>query len=60
VIVPVPQLGHNMPMARLVSNLGEDHGRPVLAINTIPMWAAPRQAGIQNPIPGLGTLPFDH
>ena len=56
----VVQLGHNMPMARLVSNLEEDHGRPVLAINTVLFWRMLRDSGIYDPIPGNGALLFDH
>ena len=55
----VLQLGHNMPMARLVSNLEEDHGRPILAVNSVLLWKMLRQAGIEDPIPGFGKLLFD-
>jgi maleate isomerase len=56
----VVQLGHNYPMARLVSNLEEDFGRPVLAINSVLCWKMLRQSGIEDSIPGVGSLLFDH
>lgn len=56
----VVQLGHNLPMARLVDNLEEDHSRPVLAINAVCVWHLLRSQGVFDPVPGAGTLLFDH
>jgi maleate isomerase len=56
----IVQLGHNLPFARLVDNLEEDFGRPVLAINTVCSWKLLRRGGILDPVPGAGLLMLEH
>lgn len=50
------QIGHNLPLGRLVDNLEEDFGLPVLAINHVTVWHALRQLGIFDVVPGVGRL----
>lgn len=50
------QVGTNLPVARLVAALEADLGKPVLAVNSVSYWRALRRAGIDDPIPGFGTL----
>ena len=55
----IVQLGHNLPLLRLVENIEEDTGIPVLAINAVAHWRALRLAGIDDPLPGVGRLLLD-
>ena len=52
----IVQLGHNLPLLRLVENIEEDTGVPVLAINAVAHWRALRVSGIDDPLPGVGRL----
>lgn len=54
------QLGHNLPLCKLVDNLEEDYGKPVLAINHVTYWHLLRQSGINDVVPKIGELFIHH
>ncbi len=56
----VIQLGHNLPFAKLVANLEEDYGKPILAINQVCLWHMLRTACIEDLVPYVGQLFLDY
>jgi len=54
------QAGTNLAGARVAAELEAEIGKPVLSINTITAWHAYRTNGIEDKIPGFGSLLLDH
>jgi len=54
------QVGTNLAMARLAGVAELFFEKPVLAINTATYWYALRDAGIDDPVDGFGSLLADH
>jgi maleate isomerase len=50
------QIGANLPMVGLVEAFERELGKPVLAVNTLMLWDALRQVGIEDHIAGFGRL----
>lgn len=56
----IVQVGTNLPMATLAAALEVAIGKPVIAINTATYWHALRENGIDDKIPGFGSLLEEH
>jgi maleate isomerase len=56
----VVQVGTNMRMARLAAAAEWWLGKPVLHVNTVMAWEAMRSSGIEDRVPGFGSLLADH
>lgn len=54
------QAGTNLPMARLAAAAEWWLGKPVLHVNTVLVWDAMRKHGIEDRVPGFGSLLIDH
>lgn len=56
----IVQVGTNLAMARLAGIAEFWLSKPVIAINTATYWWALRQSGIQDKVPGFGSLLLQH
>lgn len=56
----VIQVGTNLAMARLAAQMEAERGKPILAINTCIYWRALRVNGIDDRMPGWGSLLEKH
>ena len=56
----IVQVGTNLAMARLAGIAEFWLDKPVLAINTATYWWALRQNGIDDKVPGWGSLLLEH
>lgn len=54
------QCGTNLAGARLAGELEAELGKPVLSINTVTAWHAYRTNGLDDKIPGFGSLLLEH
>jgi len=54
------KVGTNSSMARLVADMEARLGKPVLTVNVVTYWAGLRALGIEDNIPGYGTLVEKH
>ncbi len=54
------QAGTNLYAARVAGDLEQELGKPVLAINTATVWHALRAHGIDDAVPGFGSLLAEH
>ena len=56
----VIQVGTNLAMARLAARMEAERGKPILAINGCIYWRALRANGIDDRMPGWGSLLEKH
>ena len=56
----IVQVGTNLAMAGLTDQLERERGTPVVAINVATLWHALRSSGIDDRIPGFGSLLLHH
>ncbi|GAA0958823.1 arylmalonate decarboxylase [Actinocorallia libanotica] len=56
----IVQVGTNLSFVSLASRLEEELGKPVIAINAATLWHALRDHGLDDRVPGAGTLLRDH
>lgn len=56
----VIQVGTNLAMAKLAARMEAERGKPVLAINACIYWRALRVNGIEDRMPGWGSLLENH
>jgi len=56
----VLQVGTALPVVALLATLEAQHGKPIVACNAAVYWQALRRVGINDAIPGFGTLLESH
>lgn len=56
----IVKAGTNSAIARLTPEIERRIGKPLLGVNVVSYWAALRQLGIEDRLPGFGTLVENH